>query len=113
MFNPVNLLLTLVGAGASARPGPPAPRLSPSPRLSGAGIPGDGQIAGVVWAATSDVGEPVPGLLPGARFGKVIAQRPGPSCGKRPNPSQPLRADAAATAAQGTGGGCARRAGAG
>ena len=62
MFNPVNLLLTLVGASAS-RPagGLPRPAYPPPPpqTFRGLAYPDDGQIAGVVWAAPSDVGEPV------------------------------------------------------
>ena len=61
MFNPVNLLLTLVGAGAS-RPAGGLPRPAyppPPPTFRGLAYPDDGQIAGVVWAAPSDVGEPV------------------------------------------------------
>ena len=75
MFNPVNLLSTLVGAGASRpagglpRPAYPPP---PPPTFRGLAYPDDGRIAVVVWAAPSDVGEPVL-LLPGARFGKVVA----------------------------------------
>ena len=62
-----------------------APLTPPPPTFRGLAYPDDGRIAVVVWAAPSDVGEPVL-LLPGARFGKVVAQWPGPSCGKRPNP---------------------------
>ena len=60
MFNPVNLLSTLVGAGAS-RPagGLPRPAYPPPPTFRGLAYPDDGRIAVVVWAAPSDVGEPV------------------------------------------------------
>ena len=59
MFNPVNLLLTLVGAGAS-RPAGGLPRPAyPPPTFRGLAYPDDGRIAVVVWAAPSDVGEPV------------------------------------------------------
>ena len=60
MFNPVNLLLTLVGAGAS-RPagGLPRPAYPPPLTFRGLAYPDDGRIAVVVWAAPSDVGEPV------------------------------------------------------
>ena len=55
MFNPVNLLLTLVGAGASR-----APLIPPPPDFQGAGIPRRRtDRGGLVWAAPSDVGEPV------------------------------------------------------
>ena len=61
MFNPVNLLLTLVGAGAS-RPagGLRAPLSPPPPDFQEAGIPRRRtDRGGLVWAAPSDVGEPV------------------------------------------------------
>ena len=61
MFNPVNLLLTLVGAGAS-RPagGLPRPAYPPPPDFQGAGIPRRRtDRGGLMWAAPSDVGEPV------------------------------------------------------
>ena len=61
MFNPVNLLSTLVGAGAS-RPagGLPRPAYPPPPDFQGAGIPRRRtDRGGLVWAAPSDVDEPV------------------------------------------------------
>ena len=54
----MNLLSTLVGVGRF----PPAgglPRPAYPPTFRGLAYPDDGQIAVVVWAAPSDVGEPV------------------------------------------------------
>ena len=74
MFNPVNLLSTLVGAGAS-RPagGLPLTPPPPPPDFQGAGIPRRRTDRGGGVGRALGCGRACPDSYSGARFGKVVA----------------------------------------